>query len=93
MADIVQAICRKEGLAGRQLQVLNGGQVNQVYQVDGDYVLRIGARADAADRLKRETILLRSLAGRIPVPRVHAFGEQDGQVYQIQQFLPGQKLY
>ncbi len=88
-----RAICLKEGLAARSLQALGGGQVNQVFLVDGEYVLRIGGREDAFSRLKRETDLLQSLAGKIPVPKIHAFGELDGWVYQIQAYIPGQKLY
>ena len=64
-----------------------------MYRIDEDYVLRIGAREDAFQRLKRETELIQSLSNEIPVPKIYAFGEQDGRVYQIQQFIPGQKLY
>ncbi len=67
--------------------------MNQVVRVDHDYVLRIARRADGFARFQRETSLLRSLAGLIPVPKLYAFGEYEGNVYQIQQFLPGQKLY
>ena len=56
------------------------------------YVLRIGAREDALQRLTRETELLRRLENKIPVPKILAFGQQDGFIYQIQQYLPGQKL-
>ena len=92
MVDIVKTICAKEGLTGKEIQTLSGGQVNQVYLIDGEYVLRIGAREDALQRLTRETDLLRSLENKIPVPKVLAFGQEDGAVYQIQRFLPGQKL-
>lgn len=89
----VLQICQKEGLAGRDLQALSGGQVNAVYRVDGEYVLRIGKREDARARLKRDSDLLRSLAGEIPVPRVYAFGEHNQVAYQIQQFVLGELLY
>ena len=56
-------------------------------------MLRIGSREDAFQRLKRETELLQRLAGRLPVPIIVAFGEQDGLIYQIQHFVPGQKLH
>ena len=92
MENLVTTICAKEGLTGREIHALSGGQVNQVYLIDDEYVLRIGAREDALQRLTRETELLRSLANKIPVPKILAFGQQDGSVYQIQQFLPGQKL-
>ncbi len=91
--NLVRAICQKEGLNGQNIQVLKGGQVNQVFRIDGEYVLRIGAREDAFERLKHETELIQSLANKIPVPRIYAFGQQDDRVYQIQQFIPGQKLY
>ncbi len=93
MENLVRAICHKEGIDTGEIQVLSGGQVNQVFLVDQTYVVRIGGRADAHARLRREADLLRSLAGKIPVPTVHALGEHEGRVYQIQQFLPGRKLY
>jgi hygromycin-B 7''-O-kinase len=93
MNHIVKAICRKEGIPCRDIQALSGGQVNAVFEVDGKWVLRIGAREDAGQRLQRETILLRSLAGRLPVANVLAFGEEQGFFYQVQEFMPGQKLY
>ena len=89
---LVAAICRKEGLGMGDVQVLSGGQVNRVYLLDGTTVLRIGGRADAAARLKQESALLSSLAGDMPVPRVLAWGELDGQAYQVQTRLKGQKL-
>jgi len=93
MEELIRKICQQEGLQGQQLQVLRGGQVNAVFRVDGEYVLRIGSRADAFQRLKHETALLQSLANEIPVPKVYAFGQQDGYVYQLQQYLPGQNLF
>ncbi|MBE0695500.1 MAG: aminoglycoside phosphotransferase family protein [Anaerolineaceae bacterium] len=93
MENTVRAICQKEGIHAGTIQVLSGGQVNAVYQVGNEYVVRIGAREDAFARLKRETEILQSLAGQIPVPKVFAFGQVDGLVYQIQQRLLGEKLY
>jgi aminoglycoside phosphotransferase (APT) family kinase protein len=93
MENIVRAICQMEGLPCRSIQVLSGGQVNRVFLIDTTYVVRIGSREDAFERLKHETELIQSLEGKIPVPRIYAFGQQDGLVYQIQQFIPGQKLY
>lgn len=90
---IIRAICQAEGLDAREIRPLSGGQVNQVFLVDHQFILRIGGREDAFMRLERETDLLRRLAGRVPVPPVLAFGQQDEMVYQIQQFVPGQKLY
>jgi aminoglycoside phosphotransferase len=90
--NIVFAICKQEGINAEDIRVLHGGQVNQVYLVDNQFVVRIGAREDALQRLSRETELLRSLAGQVPVPRILAFGEQNRQVYQIQQFIRGEKL-
>ncbi len=93
MEDIVRAICRKEGIPCQTIQALSGGQVNAVFQVDGTYIVRIGAREDAGPRLEREAILLQNLAGQIPVANVLAFGQEQGFFYQVQQFMPGQKLY
>ncbi len=93
MEKIIQLICQKEGLKGADIQPLSGGQVNRVFLIDGQVVLRIGAREDALNRLSRETELLRSLENEIPVPKVLAFGQQEGYVYQLQRFVPGKKLY
>jgi serine/threonine protein kinase len=93
MENIVKAICRKEGISCQSLQVLSGGQVNSVFLVDGKQIIRVGAREDAGPRLEREAILLQSLAGQIPVAKVLAFGQEQGFTYQVQQFMPGQKLY
>lgn len=93
MENVVKAICRKEGIPCRTMQVLSGGQVNAVFLVDGQHILRIGARADAGPRLEREASLLQNLAGRLPVAKVLAFGQEHGFFYQVQQYLPGQKLY
>jgi aminoglycoside phosphotransferase len=92
MENLVKTICAKEGLNSQNIRALSGGQVNKVYLIDDEYILRIGAREDALQRLTRETELLRRLANKIPVAKILAFGQQDGSVYQIQQFLPGQKL-
>ena len=92
MENLVKTICAKEGIISRNIRALSGGQVNQVFLIDDEYVLRIGAREDAFQRLKQETELLQSLNNNIPVPKIFAFGQHDGLVYQIQRFLPGQKL-
>lgn len=91
--DILKIICQKEGLNVTNIQPLTGGQVNKVFRIDNDYVIRIGSREDAFHRLKHETELIRRIANDLPVPKILAFGQQDGFVYQIQQFIPGQKLY
>ena len=93
MDNLIRTICQREGLKPGKIQALSGGQVNQVYRIDEAYVLRIGAREDAFQRLKHETELIRSLPAEIPVPEIFAFGVQDERVYQIQRFIPGQKLY
>lgn len=93
MENLVRAICHKEGIDCRSVRALSGGQVNRVFSVDERYVVRIGFREDAYPRLKRETGLMQALEGRMPIPRIYAFGQHDGRVYQIQQFIPGQKLY
>ncbi|TFG70329.1 MAG: aminoglycoside phosphotransferase family protein [Anaerolineales bacterium] len=93
MENIVKAICRKEGITCQTIQVLPGGQVNAVFLVDGKYILRIGAREDAGQRLERETLILQNLAGQLPVAKVLAFGQEQGFFYQVQQYMPGQQLY
>ncbi len=93
MEHILEDILRKEGIASRNIEPLSGGQVNSTFLVGGKYVVRIGTREDAFQRLKCETELMRSLAGEVPVPEIYSFGQQGGFVYQIQGYLPGQKLY
>ncbi len=93
MEALIQRICRKEGITPKNIHPLSGGQVNTVYRVDEEYVLRIGARENTFQRMKHESELIQSLSGEIPVPRIYAFGEMEGLVYQIQRFIPGQKLY
>ena len=93
MENLVRTICQKEGIDSRDIRVLSGGQVNKVFLIGNEHVLRIGSREDAFQRLEFETQLLQSLANKIPVPKIYAFGQQEGYVYQIQEFLPGEKLY
>lgn len=92
MEKTVTAICRKEGIPCQTIQVLTGGQVNAVFLVDGKYVVRIGAREDAKQRLEYETGILQRLAGQIPVAKVLAFDQTQGVYYQIQEYVRGQKL-
>jgi serine/threonine protein kinase len=93
MEKTVKAICRKERIPCQTIQVLTGGQVNAVFLVDGKYVVRIGVREDAGQRLERETIILQNLAGQVPVAKVLAFGQEQGVYYQIQEYVLGQKLH
>lgn len=93
MENVVKAICRKEGITCQTIQVLSGGQVNAVFLVDGKQIIRIGAREDAGPRLERETTILQNLVGQLPVAKVLAFGQEQSFFYQVQQFMPGQKLY
>ncbi len=56
-------------------------------------VLRIGRDAEAAERLRREAELLRTLAGRVPVPQVFTAGKCRGVPYQVQEFVQGDALH
>jgi aminoglycoside phosphotransferase (APT) family kinase protein len=95
MDEILRNIIRTENLGpgDAQIEKLTGGQVNQVFLVDQKYVVRIGQRENAFYRLQHETELLRSLEGMVRVPRVIAFGKEQGYTYQVQLFVPGQKVY
>ena len=93
MENVVAAICQKEGLDARKMQQISGVQVNQVYRIDERTILRIGGRADAFQRLQTETALLQRLADQAPVARVYRFAQEGDLVYQIQQNMPGEKLY
>ena len=93
MEKIVKAICRKEGIPCQTVKILSGGQINAVFLVDGKRILRIGTTEDAEQRLERETNLLQNLAGQLPVAKVLASGQEQGFSYQVQQFMPGKKLY
>jgi|GEM_PF-1703791 len=90
---LIRAICRKEGLRGDEIRPLSGGQVNQVYLVDGAYVVRVGGREGAGLRLGLETDLLRRLEGRARVAKVYAMGLLEERAYQIQAYMPGRLLY
>ena len=72
---------------------MKGGQVNRVFRVDREYVVRIASREDAFQRLKRESELVRQLSGQIPLPEILACGEQEGAAYQVQRFVRGERLY
>ncbi len=93
MEELIRAICEREKIPAGDIRLLTGGQVNLVYAVDRRFVVRVGQREDAFQRLQHETHLLQSLEGRIPVAKVYAFGTHEGRVYQIQEFRPGVKLY
>jgi aminoglycoside phosphotransferase (APT) family kinase protein len=93
MDNVIARICQKEGLDARKIQPVSGGQVNQVFLIDDRYILRIGGRENAGQRLKAETELIQRLATQAPVARVYAFGQEGDQVYQIQQYVQGKKLY
>ena len=93
MESIVRKICQKEGLSVGTIQMLSGGQVNQVYQIDAAYVVRMGPTEKSFQRLAQEKDLLQRIAGLVPVPGILAFGELDGFVYQVQAFIAGQKLH
>jgi len=93
MENVIARICKKEGLEARTIQPVSGGQVNQVFLIDDRFILRIGGREGAYQRLKAETELLQRLAGQVPVARVYAFGQEGDLVYQIQRYVQGEKLY
>jgi len=93
MNPLLHSILHKEGISAIDIQPLSGGQVNRVFRIGREYVLRLGERADAFQRLQRETELIRQLSGCIPLPQIVAFGQQEGVVYQIQRFVCGDRLY
>ena len=89
----VRAICQKEGIPCHEIRAMGGGQINAVLCVDDTWVVRIAIQPDAHARLLREAELLHSLAGQVPVSRLIAWGELDGQAYQIQSYVRGEKWY
>ena len=93
LESLVKEICRKENIDLETFVPLQGGQINQVFLVNGTYVIRIGTGMGAYIRLKREAELLQSLANEICVPKVYAFGQYGERFYQIQGFVRGQKLH
>jgi aminoglycoside phosphotransferase (APT) family kinase protein len=92
MDTFVKEICRKENMVVETLIPMQGGQLNQVFLVNGTYVIRIGEGEAAYLRLQQEAALLQSLADEICVPKVYAFGRWRDCGYQIQGFIHGQKL-
>ena len=93
MPTLVESICEKENLPITSCSPVSGGQINQVFLINDSFILRIGGRADAFQRLSRETSILRLLAPLIPAPQVTAFNTFENYTYQIQTYLRGEKLY
>ena len=93
MEILVRAICAKENLAVEKVERLSGGQVNYVFLVNDKYVVRIGARENAFERLKEETELLQRIENDIPVPKIYALGQYKNYAYQVQAFVKGDALH
>lgn len=85
-------ILSQQNIVVNSLTPLTGGQINLIYKVDDNFVLRIGRDKDSASRLKHETEVFGVLKDKIPVPEVIAFGEYEGNTYQIQKFINGELL-
>jgi aminoglycoside phosphotransferase (APT) family kinase protein len=73
--------------------MLAGGQLNRALRVNGEYVLRHRDAQIATGSLRREALLLRRLAGRLPVAEVVADGLEDllGE-YLVTRWLPGANM-
>jgi aminoglycoside phosphotransferase (APT) family kinase protein len=77
----------------RSSEVLAGGQLNRALRINGDFVLRHRDAQLANGSLRREALLLRRLAGRIPVAEVVADGLEEllGE-YLVTRWLPGTNM-
>jgi aminoglycoside phosphotransferase (APT) family kinase protein len=93
MENLVEEVCRRENIRIESISPLKGGQINQVFQVNNAYVIRIGTGEAAFKRLRQETFLLQSLEGQICIPKVFAFEQYGEKSYQIQSFMSGKKLH
>jgi aminoglycoside phosphotransferase (APT) family kinase protein len=90
----VERIFARHGLGKvRRIERLHGGQLNSVYRVNGDLVLRHRDPTLSTGSLKREAWVLPRLAGRLAVPEVAASGTDDllGE-YLVETWLPGENL-
>ena len=93
MKNLVRKICRQENLKVDVIRPLSGGQVNAVYLIDQQFVVRVGTRDYTFERFKQEVRLFEKLAPEVPVPRVVACGRHQGVPYQIQHVVPGQPMH
>jgi len=93
MGDVLATICAREDLDASSARVVHGGQINRVYVVEERYVVRVGSGPEANRRLCTEADLLATLAGRVPVPTVHAIGSCGEVTYQIQGLIEGWPLH
>lgn len=91
--SLVKKILQKENLKYRDVKRLSGGQVNFVFLVDNNYVVRVGGRSDSQKRLLSEAKLIERFQKRIPLPEILACGGIEDWVYQVQSFIKGEPLY
>ncbi len=79
----------------RQLRPLSGGQINRVFLVNGDLVLRFRPEERCSGAFLTEAVLFERLRGRLPVPEVLAVDSSRSLVpadYVLARRLPGESL-
>jgi aminoglycoside phosphotransferase (APT) family kinase protein len=84
-----------------QVSQFQAGQSNPTYRLDtpaGAYVLRkkpAGALLPSAHAVDREFTVIRALQGRIPVPKVHVYCDDEsvlGQPFYVMELVPGRVM-
>jgi len=90
---IIKAICQQEGINALSIQPLAGGQTNSVYRIGKDYILRIASTPEDGERLANEARSLQKVPSTIPIPHILALGTYSGQTYQLQRFIPGERMH
>jgi aminoglycoside phosphotransferase (APT) family kinase protein len=90
--DLIKVICEKEHILPCTIRRLSGGQMNEIYLVNEEYVIRAGIGPDGSGRMRAEAALLSLLKNLAPVPEVYSTGECLGITYQVQGFIEGERL-
>lgn len=93
MHDLAVEVCQREEIAFDQIRPMQGGQINQLFQIDDRFVVRIGRNQDAHTRFQREENLNNLLGSDIPYPRILHSGTIGDFPYQIQALAAGEQLH
>jgi aminoglycoside phosphotransferase (APT) family kinase protein len=91
-----KSICKKFDLSIPQKVVrLEEGMVNDVFSVNGRYVIKINTGNPDIPKLKKEAELYRLLSGKVPVPKVYGLDESKEILpysYIVMQYVEGSSL-
>ncbi len=97
MDIFLETICRKESLPLESIEPMSGGQINRIYRVGPELVLRVARTAEDSHRLRVEAEVIRKAGAALPdsriVPQIVSTGEVEGRAYQLQRRIRGEKLH